>query len=194
MFYLFFRPKKFILFLFLFPLFFSFAPEGKAALSGSSPHSLSLSVGQIWSAGNLSRDASSTVGSGILYEYAASDVFSMQAGLRRSEHQERLGILATTIGIRSNLVYYDQLVPYAFFGAGFYFASSPPEGDNRVNSTHFGINFGVGADLELNHKFFLGLLLSIDNLFSDRAKTPDGQEMRLTGRFSSLLLRFGFNF
>ena len=185
-------PHTKVFFFLIIPLFILPTTTTAQAVGIAGPHSFSLSLGQVWSAGDVSRDAGSTVGGGVVYEYAASDVFSMQAGAFRSEHQEHLGLLSTTLSVKANLIYYDQLVPYAFFGAGFYFASAPPEGENKINSTHFGIKLGVGADLELNHTFFLGALLSIDNLFSDRAKAPNGQEMRLTGRFSSILVRFGF--
>lgn len=159
-------------------------------------HSAGLQFGQVWAAGNLGEGISSTTAPGLFYEYRASDIFALKVDLKRSSHDEQLSIFSSTAGIRANLVYYDKLVPYAAFGVGLYFVNKeiPGFADQDSSTTHFGVNLTLGSDLDLNDQVFVGLALTLHQLFGDTATLPNDTEAEVSGRWSSFLLRAGMRF
>lgn len=159
-------------------------------------HSAGLQFGQVWAAGNIGEGISSTTAPGLFYEYRASDIFALKVDLKRSSHDDQLSIFSSTAGIRANLVYYDKLVPYAAFGVGLYFVNQKfsPISEEELSTTHFGVNLTLGSDLDLNDKVFVGLALTLHQLFGDTATLPNDTEAEVSGRWSSFLLRAGMRF
>lgn len=180
-------------------LFVSLATAGPG--TGISPanaaegdHSAGLMVGQVWPAGEIGKNVDGAVAPGLFYEYTASDVFSLYAmGVRSSHNNEALKLLSTSLGIKANLVYFDKLAPYAMLGAGLYFV------DKRIatetaEKTNFGIHFGLGAELDLSEKFFIGLQFDIHNLFAGTVDLPIAGRTEISGRWTGFFLRGGLRF
>ena len=165
-----------------------------SASSGPLKHVAGVQFGQIWPAGTIGVDVDSTTAPGLFYEYSASEAFALHADFIRNKHDDKLTVFSTTAGIKANLVYYDQLVPYAFGGVGIYFVdkqvNTPPE---DASSTNFGVNMGLGADLDLGNQFLVGLYLAIHNLFGSKADTSAGK-VDLSGRWSGFFIRAGMRF
>lgn len=185
-------PYFFALFLIV---FVGFYPRSSKAASDF-PHSAGLQVGQAWPAGDIGRDVDGAIVPGIFYEYAASDVFSLLANAYKSSHSDgRLKLTSTSIGIKGNLVYYDKLSPYATVGMGLYFLrKTVGAAQENAEKTLFGINLGLGADLDLSERFFIGMLFTIHNVFSGAVNLPVNGRTELSGRWSGFLLRGGFRF
>lgn len=170
-----------------------------AAAGGSSGgnHSAGLQLGQVWPAGKIGQNQTdSSTAPGIFYEYAASQMFALQINVIRSSHGDKLTLLAPTAGIKANLFYFDQLVPYAFAGVGLYFVDRQIGSSTaRVSTSNFGVNLGLGADLDLGNSFFFGLWMGLHNLFSARKLVPQtGNLEENSGRWSAFFIRAGMRF
>lgn len=188
------------LFVFMGPSF-SWAQEGGGGGGGGGgssggSHAAGLQFGQVWPAGDIGNGADGSIAPGLFYEYSASQLFALQVNLVRSSHNDRLTIFSTTAGIRANLTFFDRLVPYASAGVGMYFVdrmigTTPAE---ELSTTNFGLNVHLGADLDLNPSFFMGLWLGLHNLFSASGTTQTGTAMENSGRWSALFIRAGMRF
>ncbi len=179
------------------------AQEAVTASPGNEIHSHSagLQFGQVWVTGDFVEEALSTTAPGLFYEYRASDVFALKIdlkwiSLKQGLHNDRLSIFSSTAGIRANLVYYDKLVPYAAFGVGLYFVdkSTPDSPGEDLSTSNFGVNLTLGSDLNLSDRAFVGLALTLHQLFSDTATLPNDTKTDVSGRWSSFLLRAGMRF
>ena len=171
-----------------FPIFAS-AAEGD--------HAAGLMVGQVWPSGEIGKDVDAAVGPGIFYEYGASDVFSLYAEAVKSSHSEgNLKVTSTSLGMKANLVYLDKLAPYAMLGAGLYFVNKRvgPVSQFLAKKTLFGLHLGLGAELDLSQRFFLGLELDIHNLFTGSATVPGYGKTEISGRWTGFFLRGGVRF
>ena len=158
-------------------------------------HSAGLQFGQVWPAGVIGQGVDGSIAPGVFYEFAASQIFAMQVNLLRSSHNDKLSIFSGTAGIRANLTFFDRLVPYAAAGVGLYFVDRKMDPPIRnVKTTNFGLNLGLGADLDLSDQFFMGLWLGLHNLFAAKTMTPAGIEQENSGRWSALFIRAGMRF
>jgi opacity protein-like surface antigen len=158
-------------------------------------HSAGLQFGQVWPAGLIGEGVDGSIAPGLFYEFAASQIFAMQVNLVRSSHNDKLTLFSSSAGIRANLTFFDRLVPYASAGVGLYFVErNLGAPNNNVETTNFGLNLGLGADLDLNESFFMGLSLGLHNLFSAKTKTAAGIERENSGRWSALFIRAGMRF
>ena len=165
-----------------------------AQSTGGTGHAAGLYFGQVWPAGDIGTNANAATAPGVFYEYAASEVFSLLANFTRSSHDSRLSIFSGTADLKANLVYYDKLVPYAFIGVGLYSVKKElPNSVEEISVTHFGINFGLGSDLDLSDTWFVGLSLALHILFSANTDSIAGPT-ETSGRWSSLFLRVGMRF
>lgn len=158
-------------------------------------HSAGLMIGQAWPSGDFGKNVDGNVAPGVFYEYAASDIFSLYAtGTRSSHSDETLKITSTDLGIKSNLVYYDKLSPFAFLAMGLYFVDKRLTTREEAKGTLFGFNAGAGADLDLSDKFYLGMLFTLHNLFAKKVTLPIAGTTELSGRWAGFFLRGGFRF
>jgi opacity protein-like surface antigen len=134
------------------------------------------------------------VAPGLFYEYAASDVFSLYASAVHSSHSdEALRLWSTNLGMKANLVYFDKLSPYALVGAGLYFVKKK-YGAETASKTNFGFHLGLGADLDLSERFFIGLEFDIHNLFSSTVTLPVAGRQEISGRWTGFFLKGGVRF
>ena len=181
---------------FLLLLLLSAPSWAKAAGTGDNPNAVGLMVGQVWPAGEIGRDVDGAVAPGVFYEYEASDVFSVYAQGVFANHND--GVLKTTstnLGMKAHLVYYDKLAPYVLVGAGLYFvnkATAPPP--EIASKTVFGLHLGLGAELDVSDRFFLGLQFDVHSLFAGTAITSSTKRVEISGRQTGFFLRGGVRF
>jgi len=178
-----------------------FASSSSIALAkdgGSIGHAAGLQFGQVWPAGSIGENVDAAISPGLFYEYQTSEVFGVKADWIRSRHSSGnndLDIDTFSGAIKANLIYYDSLVPYAFFGMGLYVVDKSVASTNETASkTLFGMNFGFGADLDLSSSAFLGMSFTVHNLFSGNSTLPSGTSHQISGRWSGFFLRGGMRF
>ena len=71
--------------------------------------------------GDLSAKYSDNIGTQIHYTFGVSDLFGFDSSLGYSEHGDGKYSMTTLLtGLRTNLAWYDKVVPYFVFGLGFY--------------------------------------------------------------------------
>lgn len=168
-----------------------------APLQGAAEgHSVGPMVGQVWPSGEIGHDMDGAVAPGLFYEYEASEVFSVYGNVFKSNHtNDKLKLLSTAAGIKATIIYIDKLAPYAFFGMGLYFVDKYiPRTAETASKTLFGFNTGLGADLDLNDQFFVGMTFHLHNLFSGAVELPRNGRTELSGRWTGFFLRGGIRF
>jgi opacity protein-like surface antigen len=176
--------------------FFAFFLSLPCFAAVEDPHSVGFLIGEAWPSGQIGGNIDGAVAPGLFYEYAASDVFSLYASGMKSNHDDgQLKLLSTDLGFRANLVYYDKLTPFVDFGMGLYFVNKIVGVANETASkTLFGMNLGLGADLDLSNRFFVGMMLSIHQMFSGATTLPVNGRTELSGRYAGFFLRGGVRF
>lgn len=174
---------------FLFSL--SLAPLAKAE---PGDHSAGLMLGQVWPAGEIATNVDGNMAPGIFYEYTASDVFSLLASGVQSKHSDGLlKIFSANVGMKANLVYFDKLSPYAIVAAGIYNVKKR-YGAETISKTNFGLQLGLGAELDISERFFIGLQFDVHNLFSSNVTLANGTRQEISGRWTGFFLRGGVRF
>ncbi len=160
------------------------------------PNSVGFLVGEAWPSGQIGTGVDGAVAPGIFYDYAASDVFSLYTSVTKSNHNDGLlKLVSTDIGFHANLIYYDKLTPFAEFGMGLYFVNKQVGiASETASKTLFGLNLGLGADLDLSNRFFAGMMLSIHQVFSGSTTLPVNGRTELSGRWAGFFLRGGVRF
>jgi opacity protein-like surface antigen len=157
-------------------------------------HSVGLFVGQVWPSGDMANGIDGAVTPGLTYEYEASEVFNAYASVSSGSHSTgRLKVTSTTVGMKAHLVYLDKLAPYALLGAGLYFVNRSV-GNERAKTTNFGFHLGLGAELDLSERFFMGLQFDLHNLFAASTALPIAGRVENSGRWAGFFLRGGVRF
>ena len=174
-------------------------PICSAASKGSSivgTHSVGIKVGQVWPTGDIGKGVDPAVKPGIFYEYGASDVFSIQAGVLPTSFSDgALSVLVTHASMKAHLFYFDKLAPYVMVGAGVYSVSQKISvTQETAEKTVFGIHLGFGADLDLNEAICMGLGLDIHNLFTGTVNLPRNGRTEISGRLAAFLVHGGYRF
>ena len=162
-------------------------------------HSAGLAIGQAWPSGDMaSGNIDSSIAPQLFYEYEASDIFSLFANAMPLNHTDgKLKMTATALGIKANLIYYDKLSPYALLGMGLYFVDKEfitAGVTERGKKTLFGIQLGVGADVDISEHFFAGMGFHLHNLFSNNTTLAQAGRVELSGREAVLFFRAGVRF
>jgi opacity protein-like surface antigen len=106
-------------------------------------------------------------------------------------------VTASALGIKANLIYYDKLSPYALLGMGLYFVDKEFVTNSireRAKKTLFGLQFGVGADLDISDLFFAGMGFHLHNMFSNNVTLANAGRVELSGREAILFFRAGVRF
>lgn len=167
------------------------------ALAAVGDHALGFQVGQVWPSGEIGRERDGSVAPGLFYEYTASEVFSVYAsGVTSSHNSGALKLKSATVGMKAHLVYYDKLAPYAMVGAGLY-SVKRLVGSRTIetaSTTNFGFHLGLGAELDLSERFFLGLQFDIHNLFAAYDQLVVNGRTENSGRWTGFFLRGGVRF
>jgi hypothetical protein len=164
-------------------------------------NNLALDVGQVFLMGDLGANYSDSIGSQLHYTFGVSDVFAFDSSIGYSDHSDGKFSMTTAVaGLRTNLAWYDKVVPYAVLGLGFYRPSyqinDTVGGQNVVNSVSpllFGVHLGPGVDLELTRQLYFGAALTFHDVFSSSRAVSKGS-ISVGGTFMSFLLHAGVTF
>ncbi|MEK6706424.1 MAG: hypothetical protein AABZ06_11620 [Bdellovibrionota bacterium] len=170
-------------------------------------NNLALDVGQVFLLGDL-RKYSDSIGSQIHYTYGVSDLFGFDSSFGYSEHSDgNFSMLTLLTGLRTNLSWYDKVVPYFIFGLGFYkpsyqqsallggasgvsnYVSAP-----SISPVLFGVHLGPGVDLELTKQLFYAAAITFHDVFGATRLTAAGTPIDAGGTFTSFLLHTGVTF
>lgn len=176
-------------------------PTSDSELSPYSPGSnnVALDLGQVFLMGDLGNHYSDSIGGQLHYTYGVSDLFGFDGSLGYSSHSDGGFSMATALmGLRTNLSYYDRLIPYAIYGLGFYkpsysYENASNTGQDSVSPILFGLHLGLGVDLEITHQIFFGAALTLHDVFGSEDQTPAGL-ISTGGTFASFLLHAGVTF
>ena len=169
---------------------FSVRANAESGDNNVSRHSIGIDLGQVFLHGNnFGKKYNNSLGFGLRYNYAASDIFELEADFSGSNHSENaLKIMYSTLGLKTNFIYYDKLVPYATVGLGFYKPRIQVQND-IATKTAFGMRLGLGADLLLNEHVSIGVMMNYRNIFSSNAKLLNGNQYDVSGAFTNFLMR-----
>ncbi len=163
-------------------------------------HNLSVGVGQVFLMGNLSNGFENSLGTQVHYTYGVSDMFSFESDFGYSSHSQNIlsqgsfSLVNLNAGVRTNLVYFDQLVPFASLGLGFYRPSTTFSNASTLSALLFGMQFGGGVDLLVSKKVFLGTRLAYHNMFNSSKIGSDGALHEVGGSFISFMIHAGVTF
>jgi len=167
--------------------------------SGSGPltpgtHNLSLGVGQIFLMGDLSDKYKNAIGTQLNYTYGVSDLFDFESTFGYSSHSNGdLSLAFLSMGLRSNLIYFDKLIPFFNVDLGFYRPDETVSNDVSVNALLFGLQLGGGIDLLISNKVFFGTRLAFHDMFSSTKDASDGHSYDVGGSFLSFMIHVGVN-
>jgi hypothetical protein len=158
-------------------------------------HNLSLGVGQVFLLGSLSNHYENTIAPEVDYTYGVSDLFSFQSNFSYHSHSSgNLSIWNLAAGLRANLMYFDQLVPFASVGLGFFSPSYTLSNNATVSGLLFGMQLGGGIDLMISNQVFFGAQLIYNNMFESSKRASDGSSQSLGGAFASFMIHAGVTF
>jgi hypothetical protein len=178
-----------------------------AEVSPFSPgsHNISVDLGQVFMMGDLGDKYDSSIGTQVHYTYGVSDLFGFDGSVGYSEHSNgAFSMITALMGVRSNLAWYDRVVPYGVFGMGFYKPnyqtfSQDPKGNNIAGSAAslspllFGVHLGPGVDLALTKQVFFGASLTFHDIFGN-TQIVNNQPFSVGGTFTTFLVRAGVTF
>lgn len=172
-------------------------------------NNLSLDIGQVFLMGDLGGNYADNIGARLHYTYGVSDLFGFDTSLGYSDHGDSkrsdggLSMLSLLAGVRTNLTWYDKVVPYGVFGMGFYRPSfslaqygtgGKLTGYDSLSSVLFGVYMGAGVDLELTRQLFFGASLTMNDAFGNPKLTSDGKSLNMGGTFTTFFIRAGVTF
>lgn len=181
-----------------------FFDGGNAAPFAPNSHNISLELGQVFLMGDLTKYADN-IGAQLHYTYGVSDLFGFDSSLGYSDHSDgKFSLTTFHAGVRTNLAWYDKVVPYAVFGLGFYrpsYQHTIPTADGKgvasvegVSPLLFGLHMGPGIDLELSRQLFFGAALTFNDMFGNTKITSDGKMLDVGGTFTSFFIHAGVTF
>jgi hypothetical protein len=158
-------------------------------------------VGQIFLMGDLGANYTDSIGARVHYTYGVSDLFGFDASVGYSDHSDgRMSMSTLLAGLRTNLAWYDKVVPNFVFGMGFYRPSvevkglTDPRSVTNLSPLLFGVHVGPAVDLEVTRQIYFGAGLTFHQVFGTTKYTTDNQRIELGGTFASFLLRTGLTF
>lgn len=159
-------------------------------------HNISLGVGQIFLLGKISNmEFENAIGTEIHYTYGVSELFSFESNFGYSSHSSgNLSMWHLAAGVRTNLIYFDQLVPFASLGLGFYDPSTTLTSGATLSGLLFGAQLGGGVELLLSDSVFFGTRLTFHNMFEASKKDSLGTSQNLGGSYLSFLVHAGISF
>jgi len=165
-------------------------------------NNLSIGVGQVFLMGDLASQYQNALGTQVHYTYGVSDMFCFESDFGYSSHSpdsvstaSNFSLVNLNAGLRTNLVYFDKLIPYANIGLGFYRPSGTlPNSNVTLNAILFGMEFGGGVDLLLTKRVFFGTALTFHNMFDSMATASDGTLHSVGGSYISFMIHAGVTF
>lgn len=157
-------------------------------------NNLSLDVGQVFLMGDLSTSYNDSLGMQLHYTYGVSEMFGFDASVGHSSHSGgRYSLTTLLAGLRTNLTWYDKVIPYAVFGLGFYKPGYKFDDLTSYSPVVFGLHLGPGVTLQLTDQFFFGASLTFHDIFGSRQETSKGI-VEVDGTYTSFFLNAGFTF
>ncbi len=154
-------------------------------------NNLAIDVGQVFLMGDLASSYADSIGYQIHYTYGVSDIFGFDTSLGLSDHSDGKFSMATLLmGLRTNLSWFDKVVPYMIFGLGFYKPSRQLTMTSSASAFEFGVHLGPGVDLELTKQLFFGAAITFHDIFGTSRKTEQGV-VDFGGTFTTFLLHLG---
>jgi hypothetical protein len=161
-------------------------------------HNIALDLGQVFLMADLGGRYSDNIGLKAHYTYGVSDLFAFDASMGYSSHSDgKFSMFTMLTGLRTNLSWYDKVIPYLVFGLGFYKPSFDlGEGTNisSLSPILFGVHLGPGVDLELTKQFFFGASLTFHDVFGGKRVASNNQAVDVGGTFTTFFLRVGTTF
>jgi hypothetical protein len=155
--------------------------------------------------GDLGNKYNDSIGMRIHYTYGVSDLFGFDVSAGYSGHSDgEFSMTSLLAGLRTNLSWYDKVIPYLVFGLGFYRPSyeqrHPPTAPGELATTTtlapvlFGVHLGPGVDLELTRETFFGASLTFHDVFGSQRNSLTGLQQEVGGTYASFLLHVGYTF
>jgi hypothetical protein len=164
-------------------------------------NNISIDLGQVFLMGDLSSDYSDNLGFRLSYTYGVSDIFGFEANLGHSSHSNGgFSMSHLNAGLRTNLAWFDRIIPYLSFGLGFYrpgytfTTTGTNSNEASVSPILFGIHLGPGVNLQLTNRLYFGTSLTFHDIFGTETVKPDGTKLEAGGTFTSLLIHAGMSF
>lgn len=182
-----------------------YAPKDDVSPFSPGSNNVSIDVGQVFLMGSLGDKYDSAIGTQVHYTYGVSDLFGFDASAGYSEHSNgAFSMMTALMGVRTNLAWYDKVVPYGVFGMGFYKpnysvgATGPngaaiPGSDTSVSPLLFGVHMGPGVDLALTKQVFFGASLTFHDIFGN-TQIVNNQPFDVGGTFTTFFVRAGVTF
>jgi hypothetical protein len=159
---------------------------------------LAIDVGQVFLMGDLSDNYNDSIGGRLHYTYGVSDIFGFDSSFGYSSHSDgKMSMTTLLTGLRTNLAWYDKVVPYVVFGLGFYKPSMDYVVDGRLTSVSpvvFGLHLGPGVHLEVTDQLFFGASLTFHDIFGTNKLLSDGRVVDIGGTYTSFFLHAGVSF
>lgn len=162
-------------------------------------NNLGFEIGQQFLTGDLGNHYNDSMGWQLHYTYGVSELFSFDSSLGYSSHSDgQFSVASALAGIRTNLSYYDHLVPYSVLGMGFYrpsfsYKNAAGTGQDTIAPVLFGMHLGVGVDLLVTREIFFGTSLTYHDVIGGERDTPAGK-LSTGGSYASFLLHAGYSF
>jgi hypothetical protein len=165
-------------------------------------NNISLEMGQVFLMGNFGSNFSDSIGEGVHYTYGVSDLFAFDSSMGYSTHSNgEMSMFNATAGLRTNLTWYDKIVPYFAFGLGFYrpsmtvtSGSGSLAASDTVSPILFGVHVGPGVDLAISRNVFFGASLTFHDLFGSTQTTAMGTPVDVSGTYTTFFLHAGYTF
>ncbi|MCM0604598.1 MAG: hypothetical protein KA715_00750 [Xanthomonadaceae bacterium] len=184
------------------------ASQSIAEASNSDPqpfspgsHNFAVDLGQVMLVGDLSK-FQNNLGAQIHYSYGVSDLFSFDSAIGYSEHSVNplvsapgsfLSMASLQTGVRTNLNWYDKIIPYASFGVGFYRPSMKLSSTTEISNILFGLYVGPGVDLQISDRAFFGTSLTLNSIFGSTI-IAQGKAIELGGTYMNFMVHAGVSF
>jgi opacity protein-like surface antigen len=156
-------------------------------------HAIGIGLGQTFLVGQFEKYGDNKITADFLYTYTASYSFDLLINIHSSHHEyadKEVWLRGYTMSIKARSYEFDAFSPFLLGGLGFYspqIASGKTE--SKVKNT-FGFNLGAGADLRLNHKMVIGLIIQYHKPFE--IKQEETADVR--GSYAKLLLTAMYQF
>lgn len=160
-------------------------------------HNLSLGVGQVFLLGELGNNYDNAIGPELHYAYGVSDLFAFESNFgyhAHSRNTSNVSIWNLSAGVRSNLMYFDRLIPYFNIDLGFYHPSFTYPVSGSASTTLFGLQLGMGLDLLISRSVFFGTALAYNDMFGSTKNDSSGVARSLGGSYLSFMIHAGYTF
>jgi len=172
-------------------------------------NNLALDMGQVMLMGDLSK-FQNNLGAAVHYSYGVSDLFAFDASFGYSEHMASFGgpgalintsgapgemfsMASLMTGVRTNLNWYDKIIPYVSFGVGFYRPSIKIDPNTSISNILFGLYAGPGVDLQISDRVFFGASLALNSIFGS-SMLVNNQPISLGGTYANFMVHAGVSF